>query len=203
MPGFLSEETLFRVAKIPEEKWKDKKFTSIEEYAGGYEAEMGRRMSPEELADALEEAFSEIGWKITRGSLTEGEEKLIEKLTKKTLSDEHMFKYSSKRRFAEIPEGCKLGFGRYKTAKLVESRVLIDKDGKIKDMFFCGDFYVKPVPYLIELEESLKGVSVRDEEAILERVKQTYKKPDWETSMIEPEAFVKAVIDAGEKALGK
>ena len=44
---------------------------------------------------------------------------------------------------------------------LWESRALVDPDGIIKDMFFCGDFYAKPVPVLREVEESLKGATGR------------------------------------------
>ncbi|MGQ9721855.1 MAG: lipoate--protein ligase family protein [Candidatus Jordarchaeum sp.] len=199
-PGYIKSDLLPQIARIPEEKWKDKKIKSFGEYQGGVEAEIGHRPDPFEFASAAYKAFGKVfGVKFRIQDLTEEEWEMCEDFAVRAQSDEHMFAVSSKKRFGKIPPDHKYGIGRYKSGKLVESRVLLDSKGIIKDMFFAGDFYAKPVPIMREMEESLKGVSAKDDKTMLEKIKVAYQKPNWETSEISPEDFLKALV-AGCKA---
>ncbi|MEX2704984.1 MAG: biotin/lipoate A/B protein ligase family protein [Candidatus Freyrarchaeum guaymaensis] len=203
MPGYISSDILPKVGRIPAEKFKDKKLKSFEEYQGGVEAEIGYRPNPYEFAGAVCRVFEEIfDIEFEPGTYTKEELELMETLNTKFQSDEHLYAVSSKRRFAGAPSNYKIGLGRYKTGKLVESRVLVDPDGIIKDMFFCGDFYAKPVPLLRQVEESLRGVSIKDDDAMLEKIKVAYEDPNWETSDIKAEDFLKALIAARESIYG-
>ncbi|MFB0562250.1 MAG: biotin/lipoate A/B protein ligase family protein [Candidatus Lokiarchaeia archaeon] len=201
-PGYISSDLLPEVARIPEEKWKDKKIKSFGEYQGGVEAEIGTRPDPYEFASAAYKAFGKVlSVKFRIADYTEEEWEMCEDFAVKAQSDEHMFAVSSEKRYGKIPSDYKYGLGRYKSGKLVESRVLLDSEGIIKDMFFCGDFYAKPVPVLREVEQSLKGVSAKDEKTMLEKINVAYKNPDWETSEISAEDFLKALIAGCTAAL--
>ena len=203
MPGYISSDILPKVGRIPEEKFKDKKLKSFEEYQGGVEAETGYRPNPYEFAGVVYRVFEEVfDIEFEPGTYTKEELELMETLNTRFQSDEHLYAISSKRRFADAPSNHRIGLGRYKTGKLVESRVLVDPDGIIKDMFFCGDFYAKPVPLLRQVEESLKGVSIKDDDAMLEKIKVAYEDPNWETSDIEAEDFLTAMIAARESIYG-
>ena len=199
MPGYIHSDILIKVAKIPPEKFKDKKLKTFDEYQGGVEAETDYCPNPYEFAGAVLRGFEDIlGIKFKPGWYTEEELAQMELLNAKAMSEEHTYALSSKRRFAGAPADHRVIMGRYKTGKLVESRVLVDPDGIIKDMFFCGDFYAKPVPVLREIEESLKGVSIHDYEAMLSRIKVAWENPSWETSDISAEDFLKALTAARE-----
>ncbi len=201
-PGYISSDLLPQIARIPEEKWKDKKIKSFGEYQGGVEAETGHRPDPYEFASAAYKAFGKVlgvEWRI--GEYIEEEWEMCEDFAVKAQSDEHMFAVSSKKRFGEIPSDHKFGLGRYKSGKLVESRVILDSKGITKDMFFCGDFYAKPVPVLRQMEDTLKGVSATDEKTMLEKIKVAYNDPNWETSEISAEDFLKALVAGCTAAL--
>ncbi|MFB0562245.1 MAG: biotin/lipoate A/B protein ligase family protein [Candidatus Lokiarchaeia archaeon] len=203
MPGYIKDDILIRVAKIPAEKFKDKKLKTFDEYQGGVEAEIGYCPNPYEFAGALYRAFEDVlDIQFVPGWYTEEELGQMELLNVKAMSEEHTFALSSKRRFAGAPADHKVIMGRFKSGKLVESRVLVDPDGVIKDMFFAGDFYAKPVPVLREMEESLKGVSINDDDALLSKIKAAYEKPNWETSEISAEDFLKALTASREQLKG-
>jgi len=200
-PGYISSDLLPQIARIPEEKWKDKKIKSFGEYQGGVEAETGYCPNPYEFAGAVYKAFEDVlDIKFKPGTYIKDELDQMALLNMKAMSEEHTFARAHKRRFAGAPPDYKIAIGKYKARKLVESRILVDPKGVIRDIFFCGDFYAKPVPVLKEMEESLKGVSISDDETILSKIKAAYEKPGWETSQISPEDFLKAVI-AGRESL--
>ncbi|MGQ9721048.1 MAG: lipoate--protein ligase family protein [Candidatus Jordarchaeum sp.] len=203
MPGYIRDDILIKVAKIPAEKFKDKKLKTFDEYQGGVEAETGYCPNPYEFAGAVYKAFEDIlGIEFKPGWYTKEELDQMALLNMKAMSEEHTFARSSKRKFAGAPKDYKVAIGKYKARKLVESRILVDPKGVIKDMFFAGDFYAKPVPILREMEESFKGVSINDDDAMLKKIKAAYEKPGWETSEISPEDFLKALI-AGRESLKK
>ncbi|MEM2958170.1 MAG: hypothetical protein QW261_07765 [Candidatus Jordarchaeaceae archaeon] len=201
MPGYITSDVLVKVGKIPPEKFKDKKLKTFEEYQGGVEAETGYCPNPYEFAGAVYKAFEDVlDIKFKPGTYIKDELDQMALLNMKAMSEEHTFARAHKRRFAGAPPDYKIAIGKYKARKLVESRILVDPKGVIRDMFFCGDFYAKPVPVLKEMEESLKGVSISDDETILSKIKAAYGKPGWETSQISPEDFLKAII-AGRESL--
>jgi lipoate-protein ligase A len=194
MPGYISSDIIIKVAKIPPEKFKDKKLKTFEEYQGGVEAETGYCPNPYEFAGTVYKAFEDmLDIKFKPGWYTKEELDQMALLNAKAMSDEHLFARSSKRRFAGATKDQQVLIGKYKARKLVESRILVDKKGIIKDFFFCGDFYAKPVPVLKEMEESLKGVSINDDNALLGKIKVAYGKPGWETSQISAEDFLKSI----------
>jgi hypothetical protein len=119
------------------------------------------------------------------------------------MRDEWTYKFSSDRRFMkeEIPEGWSTGVSRYKARKLIEANVLLDNDGKIKDVMITGDYYCNPYDYLFALEESLKGVDARDEAAIKGKVEEFYKTPRWEITMVNVDEMTKPIVDACKNAL--
>jgi hypothetical protein len=78
---------------------------------------------------------------------------------------------------------------------------LVDKEGKIEDLLISGDFFCKKGEYLRDLATSLKGIEASNHEAIRSKVEEMFSRPGWEAPMIEPEDFVKPLIEAASKAL--
>ncbi|MEM3562873.1 MAG: biotin/lipoate A/B protein ligase family protein [Candidatus Jordarchaeaceae archaeon] len=183
-----------KVAKIPPEKFLDKKAKSVSEWVTSVEAETGRVPSKEEVRDAFVEAFEqEIGVKLAEGEMTEEEEKIRQKWRAMASSPEHTFKVSSKKRFSKVGGDQELLFSRYKGRKLIVTHLLLNSSGKIDDIMFSGDFYARPDAYLWDMEKSLIGLDATDEGKLLEKIKETYRKPGWEIPMVEPEDFLKGI----------
>ena len=193
-------ETFLKVAKIPPEKWKDKSTDDVKKYIASVEGETGRRPSKEEFRDALVEAFENVlEIKLVEGDLLPEEKKAYEEHRKIALSEEHNFKVSSARRFAEIPEDHKLRMARHKSRKLIVAHVLTDKNDVISDVMISGDFYCAPSEYLGEMEKSLVGVKATDKNAVLEKVRETWEKPNWQIPMVEPDDIATAINTAAKQ----
>ncbi|MHA1580014.1 MAG: lipoate--protein ligase family protein [Candidatus Freyarchaeota archaeon] len=189
-----------KVAKIPPEKFSDKKAKSVSEWVSSIEAETGRIPSKEEVRDAFAEAFEKVlGIRLVEGELTEEEEAIRQKWRAMATSDEHTFKVSSAKRFQNIAGEQTLLFSRFKGRKLIVSHVLVDSKGKIVDVMFSGDFYARPDTYLWDMEKSLVGLDVRDEDKLLRRIKETYNKPGWEIPMVDPEDFLRVITLAAQQ----
>ncbi|MEM2958804.1 MAG: hypothetical protein QW261_10960, partial [Candidatus Jordarchaeaceae archaeon] len=125
--------------------------------------------------------------------MTEEEEKIRQKWRAMASSPEHTFKVSSKKRFSKVGGDQELLFSRYKGRKLIVTHLLLNSSGKIDDIMFSGDFYARPDAYLWDMEKSLIGLDATDEGKLLEKIKETYRKPGWEIPMVEPEDFLKGI----------
>jgi hypothetical protein len=204
-------DTLVKIIHLPPEKFADKAAKDMREWAMAATKALGRRPPKEEVIEALREAFEEKmsqytgdEVKLVAGELTEFEKERFELYkSKHGMRDEWTYKFSSDRRFMkeEIPEGWSTGVSRYKARKLIEANVLLDNDGKIKDVMITGDYYCNPYDYLFALEESLKGVDARDEAAIKGKVEEFYKTPGWEITMVNVDEMTKPIVDACKNAL--
>ncbi len=189
-----------KVAKIPPEKFSDKKAKSVSEWVTSVEAETARLPSKEEVRDVFVEAFEqEIGVKLVEGEMTEEEKAIREKWRTRASSDEHTFKISSEKRFQSPKEDQELLFGRFKGRKLIVSHLLLNSSGNIDDVMFSGDFYARPDAYLWDMEKSLIGLDARNENKLLKTIQETYSKPGWEIPMVDPEDFIKAINIAVEQ----
>jgi len=194
-------DKFLQVAKIPPEKWKDKKTTDVKKYIASVESETGRLPEKEEFKDAVVEAFETVlDIKLVEGELKPEEDKAYETQRQVALSEEHNFRVSSARRFAKIPAGHKLKFARNKARKLICAHVLVGKDETIKDVMISGDFYCSPLPYLGEMEKSLVGVKSTDQNALVKKIKETYAKPDWQIPMVDAEDIATAINNAAKLA---
>ncbi|MGQ9723708.1 MAG: hypothetical protein ACUVXA_20610 [Candidatus Jordarchaeum sp.] len=183
-----------KVAKIPPEKFSDKKAKSVSEWVTSVEAETGRLPSKEEVRDAFVEVFErEIGVKLVEQERTEEEEAIRQKWRAMAGSDQHTFKISSSRRFQDKKRDQELLFGRFKGRKLIVSHLLLNSEGKIDDVMFSGDFYARPDAYLWDMEKSLKGLDPTNEDELLKTIKETYSKPGWEIPMVDPKDFTQAI----------
>ncbi len=202
--GDINVKLFMQAAKIPPEKFQDKKAKDVAEWVTNIQKETGRLPSKEEVQKAMKEALEEhLNITLTPGELTEEEENIRQSFRKMVLSEEHTFAFSSARRFPTVPSGYKFGWARYKARKLLVAHAMIDREGRISDVMFSGDFYCSPAQYLKDIEENLKGVEATDREVILGKVKEIYSRPDWQIPMVDAEDFVEALGRAVENALEK
>jgi len=89
-------------------------------------------------------------------------------------------------------------FAEFKAPKGVIKVELELTNGRISQISFSGDFFMYPEESIEKLEESLKGAGV-DEKDLKAIVKKFYTSTGTKTPMLEPEHWVKAILQAAGK----
>ncbi|WP_459774737.1 lipoate--protein ligase [Aquifex pyrophilus] len=177
--------------RVPEEKFRDKLYKSLEENISWVERETGRLPSYEEVEELLVEEFSKI-------IPFEGEEEipkealeLADRLKDEFTSDEVLLEDTGrKHRAIKIKEGVHLRTGLHKAkGGLIRTEVYTDGE-KILEARIYGDFTLYPRDKIRELEERLRGVKFDREE--IKRVSQEFLKGA-DFPGVEAEDLVKAL----------
>ncbi len=89
-------------------------------------------------------------------------------------------------------------FAEFKAPKGVVKVELELLNERISRISFSGDFFMYPEEAIEKLEESLKGVRA-DEKDLRAVVKKFYTSTGTKTPMLEPEHWVKAILQAAGK----
>jgi len=184
------------------EKFRDKRIKDLSEIITSVENETGRTPSNEEFKTAFTEAFQKaLGVEFEEGGILDAEREIYQKWRDYANSPENKFAFSSMTRFPKkkLKKGYKFVFAKNKRERELVVHILINPEGKIEDLMFSGDFYCRPENYLKDLENSLKGVDPTDEREVKSKIKKIFKRPDWEIPMVEPEDFVKPIIEAAKR----
>ena len=194
-----------RVARVPEEKFKDKVIKDIVEYIVTPAEIRGRPLGYEELRDAIVTASREVaGLEFRPSSFDDAEEEVTQQFVDAVGSDEFIRRISSERFRAEAPASCRVGFANVKGKKLVRCGVAIDVHGSIVRAMVAGDMHVSPPDAMDRVAAALAGTNVADREALTSRVRTVFDAPDVdqpdEAAGITPEDVVEAVVRAAKEA---
>jgi lipoate-protein ligase A len=191
------------VVQLHPEMFRDKRIKDLSEIKTSVESEIGSIPSNEEFKTAFTEAFQEaLGVEFEEGGILDAEGEIYQKWRDYATSPENKFAFSSMVRFPKkklLKKGYKFVFAKNKRERELVVHILINPEGKIEDLMFSGDFYCRPENYLKDLENSLKGVDPTDEREVNSKVKKIFERPDWEIPMVEPEDFVKPIVEAAKR----
>ena len=171
-------ELMSKLFKVPEEKFRDKVYKSLEEGMSWIEKETGVLPTYEEVENALIEEFSKILPIDGESDIPEEALVLADKLKEEFTSDEVLFEDTGrKHRTIKIKEGTFIGTALRKTpGGLLKAEV--ETDGNvISSIRVWGDFTLTPKESLMELEESLVGTPF-NREKILEKVRGFLNRQD-------------------------
>ena len=209
MGGFLNVSDLdisiaSAVMKTPGEKFRDKVAKDIRDYATSLQKEAGKEISKAGFAEAIAAELERgLGGKGEVTQLSETEMAFYESYRRQYTSEQWTFFKSSRKRFAEIPEGYRLALSRYKARKLVCAHVLLDPNGKIADVMFSGDYFIKPIDGDDRISAALVGLDAANSEAIETKIQKVAQTVGFEAVMMGVEDFATPVIEACRKALEK
>jgi len=151
--------------RVPEEKFRDKLYKSLEENISWIERETGKLPSYEEVEELLIEEFSKIIPFEGEGEIPEEAIELADKLKEKFTSDEVLLEDTGrKHRAIKIKEGVHLRTGLHKAkGGLIRTEIYTDGEN-ILSVRIYGDFTLYPRDKIRELEERLKGVKFSKED---------------------------------------
>jgi lipoate-protein ligase A len=194
-----------RVARVPEEKFKDKVIKDIVEYIVTPTDIRGRELGYRELCDAIAAASRDVaGLELEPSPFSPEEDAVTQQFVEAVGSDEFIRRLSSERFRAEAAAGTRVGFANVKGKKLVRAGVALDGAGTIVKAMIAGDMHVSPPDAMDRVAAGLEGENVADREAILGRVRAVFDAPDVEqpdvVAGITPEDVVEAVARAAKEA---
>ena len=189
-------QTMSKILKVPEEKFRDKIYKSMEENLTTMKREIGRLPQREEVVRSLVHHYESLLGKLKPITLTQDVvDKMIE-LEKWFASDDFLFKKTPR-----IPTGVKIREGveiLYSTFKARGGLIRTAQEVKnevIQDIGISGDFQFYPKSEIIGLEKNLHKVK-RKEKIIISKVEDFYGKRNIESPGVEPEDVTEAIMEA-------
>jgi lipoate---protein ligase len=194
-----------RVARVPEEKFKDKVIKDIVEYIVTPTDIRGRPLGYEELIDAVARASREVaGLELEPSAFSDAEEAVTQQFVDTVASDEFIRRISSERFRAEAPTGTRVGFANVKGKKLVRCGVALDDTGTIVKALVAGDMHVSPPDAMDRVATALESANAGDREDLVARVRGVFEQPDFDqpeaAAGITPEDVVEAIVRAAKEA---
>jgi lipoate-protein ligase A len=198
-------KTMSNILKVPDEKFRDKVFKTMEENLTTMKKELGTIPSRDEVVAVLKEKFEKKLGKLEQVSFNS---KIFEKMKELECwmtSEKFLHQKTPKiPKGVKIKEGLEILYGIHKakgglirTAEEVSER-------KIEDISISGDFTFYPKEHLNGLEQSLKGVTLKEDQ-IIERVENYYEEKEIESPGVESIDFVQTILSpfADTKKAGK
>jgi len=182
--------------KVPDEKWRDKVFKTMEENVTTMRKELDRLPSREELTAVLQQRYEALLGKMTPLDLSDDVVSKMEELA--VWFDSPEFKY---RKTPKVPSGIKIkegveilhGMYKAKGGLIRTQQEVVEK--RIADIGISGDFTLLPKVELTGLEASLADTEREDSE-IVSAVEAFYEESDIQTPGVEPKDISKAVMEA-------
>jgi lipoate-protein ligase A len=195
-------ELYAKVARVPEEKFKDKIIKDQVEYICTPGDVRGRDLAYEEFRNAvLTAARKEAGLSFDPTGFTADEDVGTKGFVQTVSADDWVRRVSSERFKTQAGPGARVGFANFKAKKLVRAGVELDGDVIARAMV-AGDMHVSPPEAMDNVAAALEGASISDRADLLARVKQvfaTVEQPD-EAAGITPDDVVETVVLAANNA---
>jgi lipoate-protein ligase A len=165
-------EMMVRVLKVPDEKFRDKVYKTLQDNLSTIKRELGYSPPRDELWGLLAEKFSEILGPMEEETRIDPDWKAeADRLGEIMLSEEWLFLRRSPKieRGVTIRAGVEVRQKAYKAPGGLIRATMEVKEGVIADVSISGDFFFYPADRLAELERALVGVRVEEVEEVIAR----------------------------------
>jgi lipoate-protein ligase A len=170
-------EMMARVLKVPDEKFRDKVYRTLQDNLSTIRRELGCVPPREELWDLLTAKFAEVLGPLPVETAVDAAWRAeTDALGQRMLSDEWLYSRERKPagRKVTIRSGVQVGQKMYKApGGLIRATVEV-QDGVIAGVSFSGDFFFYPAQRLADLETALAGVRVEEVEQAIARFYATH-----------------------------
>jgi lipoate-protein ligase A len=188
-------QSMSRILKVPDEKFRDKVYKTMEENLTTMKRELGIVPRREDVISVLKERFEKRVGKLDGASLTSEMIEKMNQLESWMTSEEFLLKKTPRiPGGVKIREGVEVLYGLHKArGGLIRTAEEVSEE-RIEDITISGDFTFFPKEQLIGLEESLEKVSLK-EEKIIERVETYYEEKKVESPGVESKDFAKTILN--------
>ena len=192
-------ELYLQVARIPDEKFKDKVVKDMREYIVTADEIAGRPVTYDEFRDAVVAAVTATGDELYPQPLNEEELAGIAGIAGMIAAPDMIERVSSRRFREAAPAGTRVGFGNEKGRKLCRAGVALDDSGAIVAAMMAGDMHVAPPDTMDRVASELVGASADDHDELRLRVARVFEAPD----VHQPDALMGVTTDDLLAALTK
>ena len=189
-------ETMSKILKVPDEKFRDKIHKSMKENLTTMKRELGTMPDRDEVVQSLIQNYEGLIGKLKPINLTKDTiDKMIE-IERWFTSDEFLYKKTPRiPKGVKIREGVEILYTIYKArGGLIRTAQEIKSD-VIENISISGDFQLYPKSELSGLENDLKKTKRKDKK-ILSKVEDFYDKHEIESPGVEPEDVTDAIMEA-------
>jgi lipoate---protein ligase len=166
------------VARVPDEKFKDKVVKDLREYVITAEEIAGHPVGYEDFRDAVLGALDTAGIAWDPGPFTDEERARLSRGAAKVASEDWVKRISTDRFRASAPEGSRLGFANHKGRKLCRAGVAVDAEGTIVAAMLAGDMHVGPPDIIDRVAAVLVGAQSTDEAGLRSRIACVFEGPE-------------------------
>jgi lipoate-protein ligase A len=189
-------EMMSKVLRVPDEKFRDKVFKTLQENLSTMQRETGQIPDTAELAASLTKRYEALlgplpmQTRVDAELLAEADRRMAE-----MYNDEWLFANDRRRadtRHVKIREGVYVVQNMLKTPGGLIRVTAISEDGFLHDVHISGDFFFYPAEDLPELERTLDGVEASSV-AVTKAVNQFYALQSIESPGVQPEDFGKVL----------
>jgi lipoate-protein ligase A len=187
-------QAMSRILKVPDEKFRDKVYKTIEENLTTMKKELETIPSREEVVKVLREKFKKMVGRLEPASLNSEILQKMKEIESWMASEEFLFKKTPKiPKGVKIREGVELFYGLHKARGGLIRTAEEVSEGRIEDITISGDFTFYPKEQLTGLEDSLQKAPLK-EEKIIERIETFYEEKKVESPGVEPKDFAQTVL---------
>lgn len=165
-------DMMARVLKVPDEKFRDKVFKTLNENLSTVKRELGSAPPREELWDLLAAKFMELLGPLEIQTTIDAEWRAkADELATRMLSDEWLFqkRRAGASREVKIRSGVQVRQKMHKAPGGLIRATSEVQDGVIASVSFSGDFFFYPQEQLAALEAALEGVAEAEVESVIAR----------------------------------
>ena len=188
-------KAMSRILKVPDEKFRDKVFKTMEENLTTMKKELGTVPPREEVVRVLKEKFEKRVGSLKEATLTPEIIAKMNQLESWMTSEAFLNQKTPKiPTGVKIREGVEVLYGLHKArGGLIRTAEEIS-EGKIEDVTISGDFTFYPKESLTALEGSLEKIAL-DEDKIIERVETFYEEKRVESPGVESKDFAVTILN--------
>jgi len=188
-------QAMSRILKVPDEKFRDKVYKTMEENLTTMKRELGRVPSRQEVVSVLKEKFEKMVGKFTPASLNSEILEKMRQIESWMTSQEFLLKKTPRiPGGVKIKEGVEVFYGLHKArGGLIRTAEEIS-EGRIEDITISGDFTFYPKERLEGLEGSLEKVLLKEDQ-IIERVEAYYEEKGIESPGVESKDFATTILN--------
>jgi len=182
-----------RVLRVPDEKFRDKVFKTMEENLTTMRRELGEKPPRDEVVRVLGEKFEKLLGKLEPAVLTAPITDKMAELERWLTSEAFLRRKGKPAEGVKIREGVRLLYGMHKApGGLIRTAGQIEEE-RISDIVISGDFTFLPKEGLAGLERHLVGAPL-EEKRLVKRVDDFLGKEDVEMPGVSPDDIKDAIL---------
>ena len=189
-------EIMTRILKVPDEKFRDKVYKSMEENLTTMKRELGDIPPREEVVQTLIREYEKLIGNLQPRELDNRLVERMKTLEKWLTSDRFLFKKTRKKpRGIKIRGGVEIRYGIHKAKGGLIRTVEELEEEKINEIGISGDFQFYPKDDLASMEAELRKTEF-EEGKVRNKIQHFYEKHRIQAPGVVPEDFTTAIIQS-------